>query len=477
VASDVATQQRAGHAERVTGAARVLEVDPVDRGRLLDAVRRTDPDGRYAMAVVVAPGSPSQPPRLAVDSARLERVAAWRTEYGEVGQLADRLRPPAPEPLRVRDGPLAVELSVPAAVPPASVTLSMTLVTRTGERPVVRFGPLPPGREVHRGRVSGCPDGCRLAQLSVSVAEAGPAAVTWHGLEQHGQDMVPEGWRTGQWREAANPDAERISLDHTTGGVTLSVPQARPGVFYRALPPDSPYPLPVVTVGELDQPYVVNVDNQPVPVSPVARLAGLPRLGGAGVLMDLEYAERSATAPGAAGSPEVWLAAAAPADVADRLAARGLTVSGERTVAGLRELLDSSGPAVALRYHLLAAGTAALVGLMALVQVAITDRGGWIVSLRRLRVQGVPRHTVTASVLWSYGGLVILGTVLGVLAAAAGWLATGDRLPLGVESLAPVRPQWRAVLAPWLAAVALLAAGGAATAAWQNNAVTGRAVP
>jgi putative ABC transport system permease protein len=147
-------------------------------------------------------------------------------------------------------------------------------------------------------------------------------------------------------------------------------------------------------------------------------------------------------------------------------------------VAGLRELLDGSGPAVALRYHLLAAGMAVVVTLAALVQVALADRRVWVVSLRRLRVQGLPRRTVTVSALWSYGGLVAVGAAAGVVAAGVSWLVTGHRLPLGAEPLplggGPLPlgwPQPAPVLVPWLAVVATLFAVAAVAGWWLRGAV------
>jgi putative ABC transport system permease protein len=484
VAAEVAEQHRADHAEQVVGAARVLEVRQVDRMRLLDAVRRADPEGRYAMAAVVSSGAAGQPSLLAVDATRLAQVAGWRAEYGgpAVGRLADLLRPAVPGSLPVRDGMVDVELGLPDGAPPGTTVLSMALVSTAGERLTVRFGPVSGPRSVYRAEVRGCADGCRLAYLSLSVTGDGPAAVSWHGMAQDGRDLVPAGWRGGTWPLVRERDEERMAVDTGGGGLTVTVPQARRGAFYRVLPPDTPYPLPVAAAYDLPGGAVAGVDGQPVAVTPVARLAGLPRLGDAGILMDLEYAERTATASGTTGSFEVWLAADAPAGLVERLEAEGLAVTAERSVAGLRELLDGSGPAVALRYHLLAAGLAGAVALAALGQVALADRRGWVASLRRLRVQGLPRRTVTVTALWSYGGLVALGTAAGAVAAGLSWLATGHRLPLGAEPLplgaAPmplVWPQPAPVLVPWLAVVAALFAA-AAVAGWRQRGAVDREV-
>jgi putative ABC transport system permease protein len=473
VAADVAAQQRAGHAEQVTGAARVVEIGPVDRVALLQAVRRADPDGRYAMAAVVVAGTSGQPARLAVDATRLAQVAGWRDEYGaaDPGRVADLLRPPAPDSLVVHDGPIAVDLSVPDRAVPGTTFLSMTLVAAGGERQALRFGPLDGSRSTYRATVGGCAAGCRLAYLSVSVNSAGPAGVVWHGVSQNGQELTPAGWRSGHWRPAADHESDQMRIDSRADGAVMVVGAARPGVFHRALPPDVPYPLPVVIASDLPDGPIANIDNQPVAVVPVARLAGLPRLGGSGVLVDLEYAERSAGGAGVVSAREVWLAPDAPDDMRERLQAEGLVVTGERTAAGLQQLLDGSGPAVALRYHLLAAGMAVALVLVALVQVALADRRAWCASMRRLRIQGLPRRAVTATLLWSYGGLVAIGAGAGGVAAVAGWLATGDRLPLGARSLAVVWPRWGAVLVIWLAAVAALAAAGAVAGWWQQRAV------
>ena len=84
-AADVAAQARMQRASVTLGAPRVLSVSPVSTAQLLDAVRRADPQGRYAMAVTEIPkASDSDPPMLAVDSARLARVASWWPQYGRL---------------------------------------------------------------------------------------------------------------------------------------------------------------------------------------------------------------------------------------------------------------------------------------------------------------------------------------------------------------------------------------------------------
>ncbi|MEU8664655.1 FtsX-like permease family protein, partial [Actinoplanes philippinensis] len=78
---------RADRSAAELGAARVLKVEAPNRTALLAAVRRADPGGREAMAVVA--DTTTIPQVLAVDATRLAAVAEWRPEFGPVGLLPD----------------------------------------------------------------------------------------------------------------------------------------------------------------------------------------------------------------------------------------------------------------------------------------------------------------------------------------------------------------------------------------------------
>ena len=400
----VADAGRVAQAERALGAARVLEVGPVSRGELLWAVREADPTGQYAMAVAAVPGSSGDPEALAVDATRLQAVAAWRQGGGgpEAAEVADWLRPPARDPVMIHDGGLIAELSPGLPTSDGLAELIFTLAPVTGSQPVeLTFGPITYGQREYRVSVSGCPEGCRLAGAALVAPSLegylDRLSVVVHSLEQGGAQVGPPGWLTerDRWR----PPERRQGLDHlqvapVAEGLSLWQSTPLPTLRYEALAMDVPYPLPIVVAGDLPpESLLPGVDRQPIQVVSRAELSGLPGVGAPGVLLDLEYVERLAVAPGAAESPRVWLAADAPASVVDELREQGLVIIGERSVADLQAALKGTGPALALRFHVLGAGAAILVGFAALALVGAVDRRTWSPALRRLRGQGVARRT------------------------------------------------------------------------------------
>lgn len=487
--AEVAAEGRLAEAKWRLGAARVLQVQEVSRTGLLAAVRAADPEGRYAMAVASAPrGNLGDPSVVAVDATRLAAVSLWAGWYGDRGpaEVAELLRPPAPEPALVADGELTAELTPDEFTEDGTTSVSLLLAPVAGGQPTeVEFGPANAGQREYQATVDGCPDGCRLTGLAVSTTAVGEevfsvptrvalVGVTLHALHQSGQEVGPAGWLTDpdRWRAPA----EGLAADHLQAnpgddGLLLVKPTPEADEPYPLFTVDAPFPLPVVVTGALpDRERLVGLDNQQLRIAPQADLAGLPGVGEVGALVDLEYAERLAVEPGGARSPQVWLAADAPAEIVDRLAEQGLVIDGDQTVDQLRQVTDASGAALALRFYLLAGAVAVLVGLGALVLVTAVDRRTWRRGLQELRAQGLAERTTTAAAIWSYGGMVVAGGVAGALAAAVAWLAAGELLPLGINQLAlPSWPHGTRTLALWSVAMAVLLTAAVVGAWWQRR--------
>ncbi len=482
VAVDVAGSGRAAYAERAVGATRVVDVGQVDRRELLQAVRAADPTGQYAMAVVVVPGTANDPDVLAVDATRLEAVAAWQGGAGpDAAEVADSLRPPAREPVIIEDGELAVEISPGTPGSDGLAHLTFTFVPLAGGQPVeVEFGPITFAQSEYRWAVSGCADGCRLAGMTLAAPSLSGylnrLSVVIHRVRQDGVEVGPSGWLADHDRWRANERQlaiERPQVAPVDDG--LSMWQLTPSwqSTYEMYAVDVPYPLPIVAteglgVGDL----LAGLDREPIRVTRAAELDGLPGVGSSGALLDLEYAERLATSPGRAETPQVWLAPDAPADMVDRLRDQGLVVVGERSVADLHAVLERSGSALALRYHLLSAGMAILLGFGALVLVGAVDQRTWSSALGKLRGQGLAQRTTTAVALWSYGGVVLVGAIVAALAAAAAWLVTGGWMPLGVEAaLLPAWPTWTQVVPLVSTGMGVLVMVAIGIAWWQRSVV------
>lgn len=461
MAVDVAGRSRAERASVETGADRVVTYLPVDAGKLLAAVRQADPDGRYAMAAAVVPALTRQGVRmLAVDSPRLERVAVWRPEFGmEPGEVARALRPDTPEPYVMRGTRVTVTLDNPGQAE-GQLRLAVSLRPLDGSAAVrMTFGVLERGVRTYTAEVGACAAGCRLIGFDGIYARSGSDTTSVVIREVHDlvstAELAGDGWK-GTVKGDVTPGPEGLRL-------TVAATGARQTTW--ALAPDVPTPLPVVSAGPLPiSASLPGLDaDRPIPqVS--GEVTTLPRLGGAGVVTDLEYLERQTVGVAQLVEPQVWLRPDAPADITDRLAEQGLVVTGDDTVAEARALLDKRAPALAIWYHLLAAAFAVLLGLGGLALMAAVDRRRTTEDMRALRLQGLPGRVVARAALWSYLPVVGAALVTGAVAAVVAWWLAGGYLPVFVDdALVLELPRWPSPAA--VALPALLAAVGFAAAA------------
>jgi hypothetical protein len=468
-AAEVAGRARTDRAQIGTGATRVLAVDVVTRQRLLRAVRAVDPQGRYAMAVAGLPeGAPGEVPRLAVDATRLARAALWRPDFGPLSptRVAALLHPDAPAPVLLRDGELALDVTAGGLDERVDLRLGIFLAPLSGaEAQLVELGLLESGARTYRKTVDGCADGCRLVGIRVwtGTISGYRADLTFTGLHQTGSDgivrtvpLTPQLWRApARYRLDEVPEGLRARLDHVENTPDEGLIR----------PVDVPDPVPVVGTGALPTgTRLAGLDGRPTQVTQVGTVAGLPRLGNHGVLVDLEYADRAATDSGTATDPQVWLGPGAPADIVDRLTAQGLVVTADRSLAAVQTGLDREGPALALRFHLLAAGFAVLLAAGGIGLVAAVDRRRRADDLRALRVQGVGPRVVGRAASAGYLAVVLAALAVGLVAATVAWAAAGWGIPVFVDGSGGwPRPRWPRplpVLGPWLVAgLALLALG------------------
>jgi putative ABC transport system permease protein len=477
-ATDVSAQAGADRAEIGTGAPRTLRVAAVDPRQLLAGVRAADPEGRYAMAVVgVRPALASQPPVLAVDASRLGVAASWRTGYStdSAAALGARLHPAAPAPVVLTGRGVALDASVDGPVPD-KLTVSVALVPLvSGDASTVELGTVTPGRHTYSGSVASCLSGCRLAAITLTGAGQGGAVppITLRELRTTGPGAtVVSGAQfaaAGRWRAVSGTSAP-VGGD----GLAVAFPVDGQADAVSIRPVDTPYPLPVA--GTAGTGPFAGLDGKPVQVTP-ARVAGLPALGRSGTYVDLEYAIRLAQSTDLAITPQVWLGPAAPPDVVDRLARQGLTVVGEQRADTVRADLAREGSALALWFHLVAAGFAVVLAAGGSLVVAAVDRRRRAEDLSALRLQGMARRTANRAGLLSHLLLALAATGLGIMAAAVAWWVLGGSLPLFVDdwSLWP-RPAWpraTGLLVPGLAAAVVLLGTAGLAAAGLRRAVRG----
>jgi hypothetical protein len=107
----------------------------------------------------------------------------------------------------------------------------------------------------------------------------------------------------------------------------------------------------------------------------------------------------------------VWLNAAAPADVVDRMAAQGPAVITDTTVDDVVSTYARHGPGVALRFELFAAvGSCRLVAAGAVIVSAIVQRATGLMSApashQGLRVREMASRKLRATLLVVAGAIV-----------------------------------------------------------------------
>jgi putative ABC transport system permease protein len=436
-AVDTAAAGRAVEATLGIGADRVLTVQKAQPQQLLAAVRRIDPDGDFAMAVTQLPpgASAAAAPGLAVDSTRLAAVAAWPGDGPGPAEVASRLRPELPAPPEFPGPDIAVDVSASGLVPGTNglrLQVSVSSLNGLGDA-VVELGELQNRSATYQQRVAVCQQGCRIDGIGLARTGSAPitAEVVLQGLRATGPDREvlpvarladPNTWRADpEVRLAQAPDGLRLNFAESVSVSSLVWIQ----------PASTPDPIPVaVAGGPLADDVITGLDGQRMPVTNAETLPAVPQLGRRAVVVDLEYADRTTVNAGLGNVPQIWLNAAAPPDILDRVSAQGLTVIADVRSDQLRRRLEQQGPALALWFHVLTGALAVLLGAGALVLAAAVDRRRRVEDLSVLRTQGLRPGPAGQATLWTYPALVAVAVVIGLLVGAIAWLVTGWALPL-----------------------------------------------
>ncbi|WP_433131547.1 FtsX-like permease family protein [Micromonospora sp. CA-240977] len=453
--SEVASAAYTDRAVVEVGAPRVVEVDATSRSHLLTAVRAADPEGRFAMAAVVTTtSSEAGTPLLAVDSDRLATVAASHPSYGvSLADITRKIHPAAPgEPVYFRGQLLDLVLSASfdaEAFAGNQVRLAVTVASANGTRVVASREDVKPGRKPYPFQVPECAQECRLIKIEiVAPVVSRQLEVHYEGLRSSDEDggretVVLTGAQFADLKRWRLSDTSTTRASATTTALVLTVDENRRSTPAGISVVDAPFPLPgyltraTGTLLGASHPYD-GVDGTPTTASVLGLADRLPRLGGSGLVVDLEYADRLAVAS-QNGNEEVWLARSAPADVLDRLRAQGLVIKADRTTAGVRQDFDRQGAALALRFNLFAALAGVLIGAAGLIAMAAAEQRTRVAMLVALRRQGLPPRAVRGG----YGWPVAVAAVSGGLVTLLIWLLTrgGQRLFSDGRSPVPL-PDW-----------------------------------
>jgi putative ABC transport system permease protein len=463
-----ASEAVTARAEQQLGAARVLSVTASSRSALLQGVRQADPTGTRAMAVSYLPVSVGfSASLLAVDTARLGRVADWRPEYGPVPQSPND---EGSDPIRLSDGPLTLTAGYdtkphasgeyfttgkPDAQggipfnfrkPPAKLTLptyvEAVVVSAEGRQSRLSWGPLTAGTKGYKVDVTGCATGCRLEYLGLYALHANAKVLPQWGTQVRLASVAQAG--TPVLTPAQLGERERWSgiglttvlgpqIAGTPTGLTLTVPpgceeeSTRGTCDLRVFPASAP--LAAYVAGNIvrdGRDLGVELSVRSGDRSP-AEIAGapavLPRLGRSGSLVDLAGFDQVAGPTLADERFEVWLAPGSDDALLQRLRDAGLTVRDDRTTTRLAADLQQQGPGAVRRYQLTVFFLGVLIAAFALALAAAVDRRTRADELIALRRQGLDRRTVRSVVFLDYGVPLGIAVVAGfATAAAAAWL-------------------------------------------------------
>ncbi|WP_229069739.1 FtsX-like permease family protein [Actinoplanes sp. DH11] len=422
-AVDIAAQGREVEARLGTGADRVLAVQVVPRRQLLQAVRKVDPEGRFAMAVTELPsGGSTGVPGLAVDSARLPAVASWASEGPSAAQVGALLHADTAERPSFTGSEIVAEVTTSRVPADRRLRLAVAVSSQIGlGETVVEVGVLRNGPGRYRQPLPLCEQGCWVNGIGLSGL--GKATDTSGVIEVRDLMGIP----LDNWWAAQNAEVESRAGSLT---MTANVRAAPVGSAW-ARPLATPNPLPLALAGGGPPGGVMtSLGGDAVPTVPVATLPAVPSVGRNAVLVDLELADRLTVDAHQAQSPQVWLGPAAPADIVERLGEQGLVVVTDTGAAEVRDRLDRQGPALALSFHVLAAVLATLLGVGALVLTIAVDRGRRAGDLAALRAQGLSGRVVGRATMWTYPALVGFAVAVGLLVGGATWWLTGWALPL-----------------------------------------------
>jgi putative ABC transport system permease protein len=426
------------------GASRALLVQVPPGVDFLSAVRRADPGGTKAMAVVIerAPDGVV----LAVDSNRLAAVSSWPSTLSPRGvRSIGRLLAPPTAPAVTVSGALrlTVDVNDDGGTPPGSAPELQAVVVDDSFQTLstVDLGPLQVADHVYQASLAGdCTPSCRLVNLAVTWTPPSndPEQTITVGLAVAQIEDQPHG---GPWSVVrADLDTSRdwegnsgVSIGSERSALSVAATVNADGAPETFGPADVPTPLPAVVTGP--GATAVGLDGATIAVRPVVTVSALPVIGNdnGAAMVDLPDVERLQSGPMIDVTPEVWLAPGPDQQIISRLGGDGITVVGVRSLAATVTALSKSGVSLAFALFLLAAIVAGLLAVGSTIfTVSVTARRR-IVELASLRAVGIETKTLRRSLALEQ--VLVLG--VGVIAGAvAGLIATAVALPSIPEDFA-----------------------------------------
>ncbi|MBB5872105.1 hypothetical protein F4553_005539 [Allocatelliglobosispora scoriae] len=458
-AQSVATSVRESEVGLILGADRVLTVQAESWGAVYDAVRKVDPEGRFAVTVGQISADAQNPGILAVDLDRADLL-----EWPTAATVRETLQAKEAEVPLLGGGDFTVEADL--ALQPGQdkligqPALSMRVAFPNGGSRTVEVGTLRLGTHVYTGVLpSACTDSdqgtCRIVGFLLGVGPGVHAEVSLLGLRSGTTGITGfAAWHQLGAKAPVGPVWELI------GGSSSEREWL--------MPVDAPIVLPVAYTPGLDieargQELAGPDGTTPgIDLAEAVEVPVLPRLGDRGILVDYGALGRATGGGTGVDVTEIWLTAAAPSDIVDKINATGVRVAKVERRTDARAQADRTAPALTLRMHTVAALVALILLLATVVFVAGVDRS--TSDVNALRLAGVPMRTVRRSMRTGYLVIVGLGALLGLAAAGVAWFAARAALPLFDKDPWAAPPEWPGALSV-LVPVAV-AAGALAITSW-----------
>jgi hypothetical protein len=467
-----------------TGADQVVTVASGAGPDLEASVDRVDPTGRFAMAAVVI--ATSNTTLLGVDPRRLSAAAEWPPDISSVSlrRIAGFLTPPTAPSVTFRGSSLQVVASISgAATLPGTGRVDLeawvyNLATQVTF--IADLGEVRAGRAIYRSTLGqDCPSDCRFSGLSLVPSPSVSSALLSTGTTLLAVGQIGVGGPSGPIRplmadlSGSEWTANGIGVKMLVqpGGPVLQIGSEALGALAGGVIPQDPpmagpayvpatLPAVVTTtqaaVNGIGQPGSSvpeeGLDGGPLTISPVLQAVTLPQVGADAAMTNLAFlvdSQTAATIPQA--HYQVWLGPHAPRDIVGLLRRAGLPVLAVQRASTTDKQLDSSGPALADQFLLLAALAAlAIAALSTLAALAATtrERAG---EMAGLQAAGVDRmstmgalvgETIALAVtalfgtLAGYISIVMVVPSLPILAdVPAGAPPIQYELPLGVVAL------------------------------------------
>jgi putative ABC transport system permease protein len=466
----VAGRNRSARGAFDVGASTVLSVAVQPGVNFITAVRRADPSGHHAMAVVVEHASDGI--TLAVDARRLAAVAAWpaslsTSSVATIARALDRSKAP---PVELSGSAIRVTADVLQTVSPPPMLQATVFNTGYDSDATINFGALESGSHQYQSSdAGGCAPSCQLVDLSVTWTPPDTSPGKTAHIRMQVESIATQSG-AGPWKDVPAQLARPADWQSATGGIALF--RSPPGLGVRAVvyadgspssfgPADVPRALPVAIVGPPSNgvgDLGVGLDGETITTKPVASVSALPEVGTGASMVDLSLAQRVETGPMLNTQAQVWLSQGPTQGVIHRLKALGIQTVGTATAVGATAALAHDGISLAFDFFLLAAMVAALLAVGSTIFVLIVVARRRQDEFESLRAVGVGVHALRRSLLAEQGLIILIGVVLGTTAGIASALVALPSIPEFVSSAAAPLPDFRLSLGPVALTLAVVGA-------------------